>query len=303
MNDLLQLFTNNLLPVLLAVGAGFLAARFLNIDPRSLSRVTFYIFSPCLLFILLTSSELSNGDIVKMSAFTVVVLMLVGLIAWLIGKGLRFERPILAGVVITTMLVNAGNFGLAIVLFGFGEKALAYASVFFVVDAILVYTVGVVIASMGKESVGQSLKNLVKVPAIYAMVLALIFVYAGWKLPLPVERATRLLGEASIPTMLVLLGMQLRSVRLAGNIVPLVVASSVRLIVSPVLAIGLSMLFQIQGSFQQAGVMQAAMPAAVLTTVLATEYDVVPEFVTSVVFITTLLSIITITPLMAFLGG
>ena len=303
MNDLLQLFTNNLLPVLLAVGAGFLAARFLNIDPRSLSRVTFYIFSPCLLFILLTSSELSNGDIVKMSAFTVVVLMLVGLIAWLIGKGLRFERPILAGVVITTMLVNAGNFGLAVVLFGFGEKALAYASVFFVIDAILAYTVGVVIASMGKESVGQSLKNLVKVPAIYAMVLALIFVYAGWKLPLPVERATRLLAEASIPSMLVLLGMQLRSVRLAGNIVPLVVASSVRLIVSPALAIVLSMLFQIQGSFQQASVMQAAMPAAVLTTVLATEYDVVPEFVTSVVFITTLLSIITITPLMAFLGS
>ncbi|MEA3439080.1 MAG: AEC family transporter, partial [Chloroflexota bacterium] len=168
---------------------------------------------------------------------------------------------------------------------------------------ILAYTVGVVIASMGKENVGQSLKNLIKVPAIYAMVLALIFVYAGWKLPLPVERATRLLGEASIPTMLVLLGMQLRSVRLAGNIVPLLVASSVRLIVSPALAIVLSMLFQIQGSFQQASVMQAAMPAAVLTTVLATEYDVVPEFVTSVVFTTTLLSIFTITPLMAFLGS
>lgn len=303
LNALLELFLDNLLPVLLAVFAGYLVAKFLNIDPQPLSRVTFYIFSPALLFTLLTSKNLSDGDIFKMATFTLVLLCLVGLVAWIVGRLFRFERKLLAAVVITSMLVNAGNFGLAVVLFGVGESALAYASVFFVIDAILAYTVGVFVVSLGKASISQALKNLLRVPAIYAMFLALAFLYFSWQLPLPVERSVTLLADASIPAMLVLLGMQLKSVRLVGNVVPLVVASTIRLIFSPLLALGLALLFQLKGSFQQAAILQSAMPAAVLTTVIATEYDVVPKFVTSVVFTTTLLSIFTLTLLLAYLGG
>ena len=300
---LIELFLNNLLPVLLAVGAGYLAARYLKVDPRSLSRVTFYIFSPALIFTLLTQSELSNGDILKMAAFAAGVVFLVGGIAWIAGRLFRLERRTLAAVVITSMFMNAGNFGLAVVYFGFGETALAYASVFFVTNAILVYTVGVLIASLGKASFSHSLLNLVKVPAIYAMGLAFLFMYTGWQLPIPLERTTGLLGDAAIPAMLVLLGLQLYSVSWAGNILPLALSSVVRLLVSPAIAIGLSVLLSIGEPFRQAAVLQAAMPTAVLTTVLATEYDVHPRFVTSVVFITTLLSMFTLTPLLAFLGG
>ena len=53
---------------------------------------------------------------------------------------------------------------------------------------------------------------------------------------------------------------------------------------------------------RQAGVLQSAMPSAVITIVLATEYDVEPALVTSVVIITTLLSPLTLTPLLAYLG-
>jgi predicted permease len=225
---LIELFLNNLLPVLLAVGAGYLAARYLKVDPRSLSRVTFYIFSPCLIFTLLTQSELSNGDILKMAAFAAGVVFLVGGIAWIAGRLFRLERRTLAAVVITSMFMNAGNFGLAVVNFGFGETALAYASVFFVTNAILVYTVGVLIASLGKASFSRSLLNLVKVPAIYAMGLAFLFMYTGWQLPIPLERTTGLLGDAAIAAMLVLLGLQLYSVSWAGNILPLALSSVVR---------------------------------------------------------------------------
>ena len=300
---MIDLFLDNLLPVLLAVGSGYLAARYLQVDPRGISRVTFYIFSPALIFTLLTQSELSNGDILKMAAFAAVVIILVGAIAWAAGRLFHLDRRTLAAVVITSMFVNAGNFGLAVVNFGFGEDALAFASVFFVTNAILAYTVGVLIASMGKASFTRSLLNLARVPAIYAMLLAFLFMYTGWSLPLPLERTTGLLGDAAIPAMLVLLGLQLYSVSWVGNILPLALSSGMRLLVSPAIALGLSALLNISGPFRQAGVLEAAMPAAVLTTVIATEYDVHPRFVTSVVFATTLLSMFTLTPLLAFLGG
>jgi predicted permease len=57
------------------------------------------------------------------------------------------------------------------------------------------------------------------------------------------------------------------------------------------------------GPAQQAVVLEAGMPVAVLTTILATEFDVEPTFVTTAVLITTLLSPLTLTPLLAILGA
>ena len=61
--------------------------------------------------------------------------------------------------------------------------------------------------------------------------------------------------------------------------------------------------FGLSGAARQAGVLQASMPSAVICTILAARYDLEPEFVTSVVVVTTLLSPITLTPLLAFLGA
>ncbi|MDO9129892.1 MAG: hypothetical protein Q7U34_08500, partial [Anaerolineales bacterium] len=59
MTELLQTFSNNLLPILLISGSGFLLGKFLRVEPRPLGRVTFYILSPLLVFNLLTQSQLS----------------------------------------------------------------------------------------------------------------------------------------------------------------------------------------------------------------------------------------------------
>lgn len=303
MSEFIELFLNNLFPVLLAIGSGYIAARFLKVNPRGLSRVTFYIFSPCFIFIILSQSELSNSDILKMAGMTTLQILLVGGIAWIAGRLFKLDRLTLVAVVLTSMFINAGNYGLAVVSFGFDQAALAYASVFFVTNAILAYTVGVFIASMGKESISQSLLNLLKVPAVYAVGLAILILYTGWQLPLPLERTVQLLGDAAIPAMLVLLGLQLYSASWAGNVTPLALSSIVRLLISPILAMGLITLMNVSVPFRQAGVMQAAMPTAVLSTVLATEYDVHPKFVTMVVFTTTLLSVLTLTPLLAILGA
>jgi predicted permease len=302
-SDLLILFLNNLLPVFLAAGAGYLLSARLQVETRTLSRVIFYIFSPCLIFSILTRISLSDRDIFQMAAFTVITTLVLGLITWLVGQGLKLERPMLAAVLLPTMFVNAGNFGLPVVLFAFQETALAYASLFFVISIGLTYTLGVVIASSGTTSLRQSFANLLKVPTIYGMLLAIVFLRTGWTVPLPLARTAQLLGDASIPAMLILLGMQLRSIRWSGRVGPLALAVSMRLLVAPLLALWVSALLGLTGPARQAGVLEAAMPAAVLTSVLATEYQSDAAFVTAAVFVMTLLSPLTLTPLLAYLGA
>jgi hypothetical protein len=303
LNDYLQLFSNNLLPIFLAAGAGYLLARWQPINPRTLSTVTFYVFSPCLVFNLLTSTRLSNNDITRIVLFAVACISSTGLVAWLAGRALRLERGLLAAVVMTSMFVNAGNYGMPVVSFAFGETALAFASLVFVVNTVMVNTAGVVIASLGKTSLRNSLINLLKLPTFYAVLVAILILQTGWEIPLPLVRTAKTLGDASIPALLILLGVQFHSIQLKGKILPLSLASAVRLLIGPALALGMSALFGLQGAARQAGVLEAAMPAAVLNTVLATQFDTEPSFVSAVVVVTTLFSVFTLTPLLAFLGG
>lgn len=303
MSQLAGVLVNSLLPVLLAAGTGYPLGKWLHINPRPFSQVIFYIFSPCLVFTLLTDNQLNGGDIVRVIALTAGVTFLVGVIAWGAGRAMKLDRRLLMAVLLACMFMNAGNIGLPLTQFAFGERALAFATLFFVISIIISYTVGVVIASMGATSLWESLTRLLKLPTFYTLILAILCNTFGWKLPLPLDRAVRLLSSASIPCMLVLLGLQIQRASLKENRLGLILAGSMRLLVAPLLAIGLGLLLGLKGPAYQAAVIEAGMPTAVLTTVLSTEFDTLPAFVTSAVFFSTLLSPLTLGPLMILLGG
>lgn len=303
MSTLPILFVNNLLPIFIIAGTGYLLGKWMQVDPRSLSRIIFYIFAPCLIFDLLVNSHLNNSDMLRMIGFAASIVLSVGGVTWLIGRALKLKRRMLAAVLLATMGMNTGNFGLSLNLFAFGEDALAQASIFFITTALMTNSLGVTIASMGRTNLKQSLLELLKIPTIYAVILAMVFISQGWQLSIPLERTTSLLADASIPAMLVLLGMQLQRNQRTRQVPALILSNGMRLVGSPVLALGLVAVFGLQGVAYQAGILQAAMPTAVLATVISTEYDVEPAFVTTVVFTTTLLSPLTLTPLLAYLGA
>lgn len=303
MSDLLQLFLNNLLPVFLAAAVGYLASRYIQLDVRTVSQLVFYVFSPCLIFSLLVHSNLGNSDILKGMLFSGAVILIAGLFAALTGMTLRVERRMLAAVIITSMFMNAGNYGLPVVLFAFGETAVSFASVFFVTSAALSYTLGVFIASSGSASLSKSFKNLLQIPTVYALLGAWVFLQTGWQVPLALDRTVTLLGNASIPGMLILLGMQFRHIQLKGILKPLSITVATRLLFSPLAALLLASVFKLSGAARQAGVLEASMPTAVLTTVLATQFDAEPSFVSTAVIVTTLLSPLTLTPLLYYLGA
>ncbi len=114
MRDLFVLFINNLLPIFLAAGAGFLVARYLGVSTRAVSRIVFYIFSPSLIFTLQTSGQLHGDDIMQMVAYASASILSLGVITALIAYALRFERRIMVALLLTVMFGNAGNFGLSL---------------------------------------------------------------------------------------------------------------------------------------------------------------------------------------------
>jgi hypothetical protein len=303
LNLLLTIFANNILPLFLATAAGFILGRRLNLHPRPVSQVAFYIFSPCLVFTLLTTNPIPRENALRIGTFAVCTILLVGLVSWLAARGLRLERRMQAAVILTAMFGNAGNFGMSISLFAFGETALAYASLYFVFAVVLMNTVGTIIASLGRSGLKEALLGAFKVPAIYAAMAAVAFNLLGWTLPLPVERTADILGKAAIPTLMVLIGLQLNHARFTSQLSSLSLATGLRLLASPALALLLAPAFGLAGDAYHSGILESAMPSAVLMTTIASEFDLEPAFVTSVVVSSTLLSPLTLTPLLAWLGA
>jgi predicted permease len=122
-------------------------------------------------------------------------------------------------------------------------------------------------------------------------------------MPLFVDRSVTLLSDAAIPLMLVILGLQVAEVRRwPRNRAALIGAAAfLQLVVTPLLAILVAGWLGLSGLSRQAAVLQSAMPAAVVTTILAVEFDLDVPLVTGTVVVTTLLSPITLTPLIAYL--
>ena len=301
MNVLLSIFASDILPVFLIAGVGFVLARFLDASLKTLANVVFYALIPCLVFRLLVTSSLAGPSFGKMALLAVLTLAAMGAIGRLAALPLRLSRPELSAFLMVVMFSNTGNYGLPVVLFAFGPDALSYGTVFFVTGSVLTYTVGVFLAASGRRSVRGALAGVFKVPAIYAVAVAAAVVVTGVQLPLAVMRPVGLLSDAALPTMILVLGMQLERATLPDRPAVVVVAVAVSLLVAPLVALSLFALLGVTGPGRQAGVVLSSMPVAVVTTILALEFDIAPAFVTSAVFASTLLSPFTLTPLIAYL--
>ena len=295
-------FANNILPIILLSGAGFALGKMLHIDSRSLGRVVFYVFSPVLIFDLLIQNHLKMSEAAVVIAFAFSFILLMGAVTLLLGYFLKLERPALISILITTMFANTGNYGLPLVSFAFGEQALSYAGIYFVTTTLLFYTLGVLLASLGHMNIRDAVLGLFRIPTMYAVLLAIIINMWELQIPAPVMRSIDLAAGGTIPVMLILLGVQLTHVEFSGNLRALQLSVSLRLLFAPLAALLFAALFGLQGFTRQGSVTQASMPSMVSATVLATEYDLDAKLVTAVVFISTLLSPLTLTPLLVFLG-
>jgi len=298
---LVAIFLNDVLPIFLVAAAGFALARYRQTDVRTLSRVAFNALSPCLVFHLIVSSSLTAGDFARMTALGLFTVLGIGLVARLLALALRLDRALASGFLIVVMFSNSGNYGLPVVLFAFGEPALAQASIYFVVNAVLTYTVGVFIASAGRRSALDALAGILRVPAVYGVAAAAIVTATGIQVPLAVMRPVELLSGAALAVMILVLGMQLE--RGGAPARPALVGTAVvlSLVVTPLLALAASQVLGLQGAARQAAIVQSGMPSAVLTTILALEFDVEPAFVTACVTVSTLVSPVTVTLLIAAL--
>lgn len=298
---LANLFLDNVLPPLLIVAVGYLLDRTQGVELRTLSRVALYVFTPALILGSLVESRVGGGEFGKIALFVVLFTGLLWAGGLALGRLLRFSQRQTNAFLLSTLFTNCGNYGLAVVLFAFGQPGLERGLVFFVVSALLTHTLAAYFASRGAFSVGQSVRNIFRLPLVYAVVAALAVRALGVTLPTPVLRAISLPRAGAIPIMQLLLGVQLARVSRGVDRRFIALAVAVRLVGGAALAVGLSTALGLEGLARSVSIVQASMPTAVSTLALSVEFGSDPEEVGSAIFFSTLGSAVTLTVLLAYL--
>ncbi len=302
MSEIYSVFVGNILPILIVAGFGYALRYWFKVEKKSLSSAAMNVLSPALVFTSLVTSDLASEEFLEIGLFAVALVAIMGVIGLIIARVLRLTRLETSALLILVMFVNSGNYGLTLVQLRYGDEGMSRAVIYYVTATILIYTVGVFIASSGSVTWRETLSRMARLPAVYAAVLA-VFVYY-WKIPIPqpIMSAVEIAAAGAIPVMLLVLGMQLADLRGDMNLRLAVPAISVRLLLGPLVGVVVAAFIGLQGLSRSAAIIESSMPSAVFTIILATEFGLPAPAVTSIVVLGTLISPFTIAAAITLLG-
>lgn len=301
MLEILQIFVDNIVPILIVASAGFLAARRLGVDSKTVSALLYYIFSPALVFHSLYTSTVSGGEFALLYMMTISFQILMAGIAFWAVRFQKADSVERASVMLSVFCLNAGNYGLSLVSFAFGPEVLSRAIIVFVANVTMNYSLGVFVASNGRQSAMKAFLNVTRTPALYGVVAAFTLRGLGITLPLMIEHSASTMAQAAIPMMLILLGLQLGAFTQLSKVSLVATGVGLRLFLSPFIAVGMAALVGLNPTAATAFIIETSMPTAVLTMVLAMEFDLDRDLVLNVIMGSTLLSPLTLSVLIYLL--
>ncbi|GGM09820.1 AEC family transporter [Deinococcus aerophilus] len=306
MAQMFQALSSVLLPVVIVAGLGALLASQMRIDQLTIARLSMYLLIPALVLDVILRTPVHAAEAGQLGVAFLLVMGLSLLLGWLTGLGRpdAERRSLSAGAGIW----NSGNMGLPIALFVFGEGGFDRATVVFLVSIVAMYIVGPALygsASGPDQRSGPRgiLRSIFRLPTVWVALVALILRLLNVPVPQGVTRGVSLLAQATLPLVLLSLGLQLG----AGGWPPLNrrvwLASAARLIGGPLIALGVGRLVGLQGQSLAVLILSASMPTAVNALLIAQEYGGDAGTVSGVVLVTTLGSVLTIAAVVALLPG
>ncbi|KKM09058.1 hypothetical protein SY88_20600 [Clostridiales bacterium PH28_bin88] len=270
-------------------------------DHRPLSQAGMYVFMPALAINALSKTQMPPGEATWIVVYTLALHLCALLVTFAFSKIFRLSSQEHIALQLSTVFPNNGYFGVPLLMFALGQPGFERGVVVNIVTVILIFTVGLYLASSARGGWEQSIKAVIRTPLIYAAATGMGMKYLGITLPQALDYPVTMLAEANIPLFLVVLGMQLLDVRVSRQAGKIALGVILRLVVGPLLAILLVHVMRFTGLTAQALVLVSGVPSAVITALLADEYGAEPELAAGITFFTTLFSFITLTPLLIWL--
>ncbi|WP_455920348.1 AEC family transporter [Priestia megaterium] len=296
MQSVFSILFHAMLPLSIPVIGGALLAHFKNLETKPLLTLYLYFLTPAIIFDTLHTAKVSSNDVYMTLAFSILNLLLLWAVANIIGKILKLTSSEVAGLTLVSTFTNSVNYGLPLIFLVLGHLGLDKASVYVVIQMIIVNTIGIYFAARSQFSVKNAVKSVFSLPAIYAALFAIVLRYFSIPLPTGIEKGITMIAEAYSPVVLAILGAQMVRVKKQSLEARVKVAFwsglFIRLLLSPLVALFCLYLLNIKGTLYSVLFILSCMPVAVNAVVLAEKFNASSKIVSKSILWTTLASFI-----------
>jgi malate permease and related proteins len=299
-----RVFLTAIAPILVVAAVGYLLARLRLVeDPRPLSRVATYALLPALAFSALARSELSGAHIVALAICAWLVAALQSALGWALSRSLAFDSVTTSAFLLCVITVNAGSYGIPLNQFAFGPQTVGMATVYYVATLLVTYGGSVLVGAPSLKAFRDVGGQLLRMPIVYAACAGFALRQSHFVVPDELWRPVNLMAAGAAPMMLTVLGIELARTHLGGQRAALSWVFALRLVVAPVVALGVAWALGFEGPARNVAILQSSMPTAIGAALVAVEFNVRPAFVSGAILVTTLGSAVTLTLLLLVLGG
>jgi predicted permease len=284
------------LPTFIVIFIGYIIGRFTRVSIGPVVDISLFVGIPALVISSLLNKEIILIDAAKIWAAALVIQLGVLALAWLVFRALRQKH---SGLYLPISMMNTVNIPFPIIYLAYGAEGLAAATLFYIPNLLMMYTLGVYI--MAGRGWRENAREVFRMPVVYAAVIGLALTFLHVRVPDLAVNTLNFISLMAIPLVLITLGHNLSKVRIS-SIPTTFLAAFLRMGVG--LGIGLLMvgLFRTAGVFRSVVLLDAAMPAAATSAMLAARYDNEKELVSSVVLVTTVASLVVIPVMLHILG-
>ena len=305
---------NVVVPVFGIILTGYFAGRLKLLGPDSaaaLNRFIFYFALPPALFIFTARAPVEKifnwpfiGAFVGGSLLTLLIALVVGRLL------LRQDVATLAISGFTAVQANVVFMGLPLLLTAYGPSgalptiiAALCLTILFICGTIAILEVTRASGSWTFRIVAQLLTTVLSNPAVISPLLGILFAMTGLPLPKAVSNYLDLMAAAVGPAALFSLGLSLVDRKVTGDAREVIWLSTLKLVANPILTFVLvTYVFAMDAMWSKTAVILSAMPSGANAYVIAQQYNVRVEIVSSAVVVSTGLSVITISLLLVWLG-
>ncbi len=280
--------------LMILIGMLLKRANVLSRDHSSLlSKIVINISLPSLIFINIASANISH-ELIYPPIIAFGISLICMLIAIIYSRIRHYSKEKTWTIIILLSLMNTAFIGYPIVLGVFGNEGFLRAIFFDMAIALMFVFFGMMLSTFFGGNKKEVLKNALKFVPLWAVMFGIIFNIFNIPLGYVLKNSLTYLGNSTIPLIMLSLGLTINFADFKSYLSDTIFVSAVRLIVAPLLVYFMLLYLGVDDMILKVSVVESAMPTAMNALVLAITYDLDVELVSSVVFATTILSVLTL---------
>ena len=281
----------SILAIYIFIVIGFIAKMSFKerIDDKTVTLINVYFLQVFLTFWGLLIRPVDSTLFLAPSIYLFIVILVLFISAF-VAKRLFEDKKEYSIATVAAVIGNTGNLGIPLNIAIFGEESIPYTTVINLMNVFIVYTVGVYYYSRGSFDVKSSLKNILKLPILWAAALAIALSTYGYKPSEEIMKTLMMGAYASIVMQLFLFGIYLYGTKISEISKKLTLwVMSVKFIALPALTFLVLYFSTLDSMIKGIIFIELLVPLAIANVNFASLYDCKPKVVTALVFISSVI--------------